>query len=587
MSRYRSYSGLDTQFVSDGDVQFKGLDQKHDRSLLQSGMVAKSINKRLRTGVAVTRPGTRTPANFNPAFQRPTTGMWGYGTCTKNDGTEVLLIAEQGRNFVWQLQDGVAPVQIPMAVGVIAAETNFVQAFDKILLLQNSNTPLVWNGISPSPGFVLITKSDPADTSTLIIPPNASYPLGVDYGIPFQNRVLYKYGRDHVLMSDVLDYTSFDPVLADFRINAGEFDEIVMMIPYSNESVLIFMKHSIHRLSNFTLDPSLAKQELVTNEFGIVGRKAAVQLGADVIFLSRNGFYRVNQVFENQTVSAPVPISDQIPTEIQNIRWDLIQIFGRASLAILGDYLYAAVPISLATNTPKTVLVYNTVTSLWESVDAWELNSFIVGGLVVLPFNGERRLFGINTFWNHIYLMYEGVTDQVPDTNDTATTTYTVNDILETRGYSLGLLSWQRFEQIAVAIRTRNPSVLISALTDGYNEQKYTSLIPLTKNPNKSYLFYNPGLGADSPYKEDYYTGSETTWVGQDMDNILPGFIDRLPGVDPEELGGPETESLERRPLRVMGRWCSIRIENRQGVCDILGCSVDMRETRSDVLPAA
>src|SRR4030095_6406176 len=108
--------------------------------------------------------------------------------------------------------------------------------------------------------------------------------------------------KDTILMSDVLDYTSYDPVLSKFRINAGEADQITCIHAYGRASLLVFMTRSIHRFSNFSIDSALAVQEVVSDELGAVNREAVVQVGGDLIFLSRSGFYRASPVFDNQTI---------------------------------------------------------------------------------------------------------------------------------------------------------------------------------------------------------------------------------------------------------------------------------------------
>jgi hypothetical protein len=578
MSHYASYGALDTRRTIEGDFYFQGIDMKHDRPLLQPGMVAKSINKRLRTGVAETRPGTRLPADFNPAFAGQLKGSFVYSN--PNAGTESMLVAESGRNFVWELRYGQTPKQIPITGGGVAIGTQsawFVQAFDKVLMLRTGLFPLEWDGLSYTVGFKPIVKFDPSDTSTNLIP------NGVGYGIPFQNRVLYRYGKDQILMSDVLDYTSYDPVLANFRINAGEGDRIICIHPYSKESVIVFMNRSIHRFSNFTIDPNLASQEVVSDELGAVGTEAVAQVGADMIFLSRQGFYRVNQVFENQTISAPLPISDLISPLLEGVNWEDIENTGFTSMAMLGDYCHMSLPIGR--NFPRNVLLYNTVTSQWESLDAWEDGNVYINALRVTIFDGERRLFGINNINHHVYLLYEGITDQTGVTKP-------VDDILETRGYgqSGGLGGWKRFDRLSLSIRTRNPSTAITVLTDGYNEQKLITFVLVTKSTSKFYQFGHPDfdpatMSPDEPYRQDYYQG-ETDWVGQDMNNLLPGAIDLLPAVESDMIGGPTTESLERRAIRAMGRWCSVRIQNTQGVCDILGCEVEVEERKRSLIQA-
>src|SRR5215831_13832124 len=112
--RYASYGGMDTQFLSEGDYFFKGLDLKLDRDLLQQGHLAKSINKRLRTGVATTRPGTRLEM-FGVSFFG--NGFVGSMVFSNPNGYESLLVAEANRGFVWELRDGAAPQQIYIGGG--------------------------------------------------------------------------------------------------------------------------------------------------------------------------------------------------------------------------------------------------------------------------------------------------------------------------------------------------------------------------------------------------------------------------------------------------------------------------------------
>jgi len=587
MSRYAP--GLATQHFTEGDYFFRGLDLKHDRTVLEQGMVAKSINKRLRTGVAETRFGTQMPADFNPPFSNQIAGSIVY---SNPNGGESLLVGCAGDPFVWELMDGVAPRQVPITGGAapLGGVIFFVQAFDKVLILHGGVTPLEWNGLDYVGGFHPVVKSDPSDTSTLLIPNT------VRYGVPFQSRILYANGRDHILMSDVLDYTSYDPVLADFRINAGESDFIIAIQPYNAESVIVFMKNSIHRFSNFTIDPSLARQEVVTREFGLVDRRTLTQVGADIIFLARKGFYRVNQVFENQTISAPVPISDLITPQLEGINWELVGIASFTGIAFLGEYVYCAVPIG--NNFPRNIFVYNTVTSLWESVDAWTNPQVFINYMESTLFNGVRRLFGINKRYPAVYLMYEGNLDQTiyhtangSSPADVISRVDNVNDILETRAYgqALGLNDQKKFQRVALSVRTRHPSFQISSLADGYNEVKALGSI-ITKDTSKFYIWGHPDFPPSSdpnePKRQDYYQG-ETEWVAQDMENLLPGFIDLLPGVVSDEIGGPETESMERRAIRQVSRWCSIRIENEQGRCDILGVAVDSMAVRRDTMVAA
>ena len=562
---------------------------KHDRPLSE-GYVGKSINKRMRTGIAETRPGTRVPADFNPGYN-PVKTLVGAGTFNSNAWGELTMIAEESRNYVWACRDGATAIHVPLLDsstfgGFSTVRAWFCQAFSECLLLRGGLSPLHYNGLNPSPGFDVVFKLDPLDTSTNLIP-NAGY------GIPFNDRILLQWGKDGIVITDVLDYTSYDNVYGLIRINAAAGESIVSIHPYNNDSVLVFMTRSIHRLYNFTADLSLARQEVVTDEIGGIGREGAVQVGADIIFLSRNGFYRVNQVFENQTVAAPIPISDKIAPLIEGINWEQINLIGFASLAFLGDYVYCAVGIGR--DYPRNLLVYNTITSEWESVDAWDDATVHMNFLRLAIVDGERRLLGVKmTAPPRIYLTEEGITDMTGTGTDGSGTTNGVNDILETRGYAGNTdpNSQKRFRNVAVTVRTRNPSFKISALFDGYFEEKMLTPSPVTKDLNKFYVWGHPdftGSPFDEQKRQDYYTGTEADWPATEMANAiaLGGSIDLPPGVNALMAGGPKTQSTETRQIRRMGRWCSIRIQNTQGACDIVGVAVEYQGARRDSLTHA
>jgi hypothetical protein len=278
---------------------------------------------------------------------------------------------------------------------------------------------------------------------------------------------------------------------------------------------------------------------------------------------------------------------------MKNVNWATIYTPGMTSMALLGDYVYSTLSL-LGSAFPQHVLVYNTVTEMWESVpDAWQDTEVVIQALRVTIYNGELRLFGINYTNHHVYLLYEGITDQTGVTNN-------VNDILETRGYGLtndkgqraGHDQWKRFQRMTLSLRTRHPSATVIALTDGYNEQSLIFPTPITKNVVLFYKASHPVfVSGDDPNeakRQDYNTGSEALWPApQLLANNLYGPIDMLPNVDSQMPGGPKQEALQRNIMRVMGRWCSIRISNTQGCCDILGVSVDVEEKRSDLLTLA
>src|SRR4029077_4530299 len=137
----------------------------------------------------------------------------GSGIYSNPNGEEVQLIAIPGGVRV--IKSGSYPGSVPIPAGTtLAGAINFAQHFNVILLHREDGGPtLVWDGIAPA--FTELTKLDPLDTSTAVMP---DPPWSVNFGY----RAWFPTGADTLGASDELDYTSYDPALHDFRINTGE-----------------------------------------------------------------------------------------------------------------------------------------------------------------------------------------------------------------------------------------------------------------------------------------------------------------------------------------------------------------------------
>src|SRR6516165_10841339 len=147
MPRWSVYGQSETKVVTEGDRRFNGLDMTRDRAILEPGILALSQNKRLNNGIAATRQGCPQEPDFNPAFQNV---LVGSGVFSNPNGDEMLLVAEYNQQFVWALEFGKDPQQIPIVVGTLdpAHETGytdcqrvkFVQAFDHVYCLRKPST---------------------------------------------------------------------------------------------------------------------------------------------------------------------------------------------------------------------------------------------------------------------------------------------------------------------------------------------------------------------------------------------------------------------------------------------------------------
>lgn len=577
-NRYNGWVGYkDARYMPDGDLSFHGIDMYHDRSILSAGYLARSENKRLRDGMAATRSGTSKSNDFNPAFEDIIVGSNIY----KNpNGDEVMLVATATTtgatsDYIWQLQFGKDPVQVFLddatTQRIGGKLVNFSQSFDKVILMRRplfALPILVWDGDTTSP-----TQFEPM---TLVQPGVTQVPVNWQ-AEPFENRLIYYSAlfnleptRDQIIVSDVTNFTAYDSVLGKFRINSAESDILTRVMGYYKSGLIIFMRHSIHMLSNFTQDFFQAEQRLLTRALGSVGERMPLLVGTDVIFLSeQKGFYRISTITEDRIGVPPVPISRRIQPIIDSINWGRQIIYGCSEQ--LGDYAFFGLCTGFLTGACDTIAVLNTTNNEWESIDTWADSNFRINALHTTFFDGQRRLFGLDYANRSIYTMYEGVADTINSIE------HPVNDAIETRGYTCGdPSSFKRFERALIGIRTLSPHATVTAISDGVNEEKL--LTTITKDKNKFYTFgkadYNPLVdAADAPYREDYSTTLSNA-AGEDFEELPDGDIFYLPGSSFEQAVVKQ-QTLERFQIRQPGRWCSIRIENTSGQCDILGIQVE------------
>lgn len=555
----------------------------HDRGSLPPGYLARAENKRLRDGVAKSRLGTALPADFNPGFIGEIVGSAVYNN---PNGSEVMLIAEANQTYVWALQHQRDPIKInletPQSIGGKTVE--FVQAFDKVLLLRRPNPPtggvpiLQWDGNFTTKLFKPVT---------VVVPPGANLVKAHWNGEPFADRVIYYNAlypglpvRDQVTVSDVLNYTSYDEPLGVFRINAGESNMITRVMSYFRSSIVVFMKQSIHMLTNFTkiddvtLLPVLgAAQQRMLASIGSVGNKMPLQDGADIIFLSQpDGFYRLGEVIQDQIAVQPIPISRGIQPLIDDIHWT--RAYQWACSAGLGDYAYFALPLKGKSGANDILCVYNRTTREWESApDKWVNQNFRIRNLLTTLYDGKRELFAVADDGgnNAVYMLNTGFEDEI------AGAALPVEDLIETRGYTLrDPAAFKRMERAIISLSTYDPEAKITAINDGNLEEK--ELATVSKNRVVSYIHGTPDLvnppALQQPRREDYSEIPELDFAGEDFENYPDGPITFLRAT-PTGFNGVKQQSLERFQIRQNARWVSIRIANTQGQCDVLSVAVE------------
>lgn len=587
--RYDAYGRGDTQDFTDGDTSFTGIDMTRDRAVLKPGQLARGQNCRLRTGGVSQRKGTIRPIDFNPTFSN---FFAGSGVFRDPNGNEQLLIAPANAQNVIVLEYGKDPLTIPYSDDEIASNrTNglfvyFVQSFDKVQLLrrpvQSGGKHLVWDG-DPDGEFTEITLS--SEGLKLI---SAWW-----NGEPFQDRVIYydndypaPLHRDDWVMSDIEDYTSYDDVFQVGRTNPGESDYITRIMSYYHNSFIVFKNQSIHQVTLLPTFPVKFQQRTLSSRLGSYGNKMPLEVGGDIIFLSEpGGFFRLTEVIQESVMTLPVAISEPIQPYINGLNWAVSKYWGCS--ASLDNFALFGVAVGGAATRCNVILVFDTQINQWTSVaDTWLDPSFGFNQLHVTNYNGVRRVFAIDNDNAVIYLLYEGYID------DLKTGLWPVPFKMETRGYTgPDPFSMKRFLRSTFTLSTFSPRINVTALSDGFNEEKLLTPDSITKSRTEIYTHgqspYDPLTGnPEAPYRKDYSVPNDSNVAIEDFEELPDGFIAMLPPTTIPESSARQ-ESLERLLIRATGRWMSLRIENDEGACDVLGTSVEGTRTMNNVMTAA
>jgi len=419
MREHRTYTQNDNAPLTDGDNGFIGVDMRTAPHLLRPGYVSEARNARFRYGIAEPRKGV-VPLSWGrvAGFEFPIDWdsgdiNWGnyltsrfgkvYGVGVWNDpnGRDWIFVAGSTDDVtvkIWRIRQGNAAREVPVSVALTVPETTFqstntedvywfTQAFDKCILSRGgSDTHLVLSsldvGFEEAPAAIAGTENIPNAENTLF----------------FQNRLLVPhtpaagYKADHVAVSDILDYTSYDPVYASFKINQGDSDNIRRLYKYNDTTVVVFKDTSIYAVSNLTGDWSQnAVLDQITTEYGLVGPRSVANTGDDLWFLSQRGVVSLRQTELNKVQGVTQPQSAPIQPIIDRI--DFAVARETACGAYWRDRYYLSVPID-GSQQNNAVLVYDFLNQAWSGYD--DGDAIKIKYLFIADFQGSEHLYYVD-----------------------------------------------------------------------------------------------------------------------------------------------------------------------------------------------
>jgi hypothetical protein len=315
------------------------------------------------------------------------------------------------------------------------------------LLAQRVLPTLVWDGNPSTLAFSRVaTGQHPAGASFSRMPAGA-------IATYTNNQTFLARGRDEILVSDVLDAETYDPLLKSFRANQGSNDFVVAIHPYAEGQVLIFGRKSIYLATivigndGVSINPAASSLQLLTNEIGCIAPRSIATAGVFVFFLSDSGVYRLDNQFDLKLRGNTQPLSDPIA----DILGQIDPALAHKSSAIYFNNRYYLSLTRSASATPAgqgvhILLSYNMLNQQWEYIDTF---GFEIQNLLVTDYGTERRLFAVNRPGG-IFLLDEQESGD-DDTQSGISTNYQ-GGILLTRRYGWGSLNAKRLTRSKASV---------------------------------------------------------------------------------------------------------------------------------------
>jgi len=183
---------------------------------------------------------------------------------------------------------------------------------------------------------------------------------------------------DQVIASDILDSDTYDQIYANFRFNAGTADFINGLHSFSDDTLIVFNRNSIHLIQNSTV-LNQATSKLLTDEIGCLARKSIQQIGNQILFLSDNGVYGIGFIEGYQLRGIQVPLSESIQATIDRINKEHRS---KALSVYFDNKYYLAVPLDDSSSN-NAIIVYNFLNQQWESVDTVSVANYSIDNMFI------------------------------------------------------------------------------------------------------------------------------------------------------------------------------------------------------------
>lgn len=378
---------LDDPILTAGTIAFAGVDQTLKPSLLPDTRVQEALNVLMDVdGLCQQRPGLRFVA-FAGSENAPVRAMHYYDLAYR----ESILTARGATLYAtYSDQHASGAVAVPGLTLLTGGAVRMAQLVDRVFCA-DGRVGLGWvrdTGSSYEVGTVTQSKQD------------NDLPVFVDVAVHGFRLFGIQADSDELRVSDLLEAADKEnwSELNSIRVGDGDGDPIRAVRSFQEQQLMVFKEASVYVVDTTATNVADWSIRRVSHLTGCVAGRTAVQLGQDVLFLSRQGVMSLGALSQSNSVSAATSVSAGVRTALDRLNWAAV----RNSWAVAWrQYYLLAVPLDGMTH-PRTLLVLNTQTKEWVGTWMADLPAVAVGDDVGVDY--PRQTGG----WDAELLAWEG-----------------------------------------------------------------------------------------------------------------------------------------------------------------------------------
>ena len=273
--------------------------------------------------------------------------------------------------------------------------------------------------------------------------------------------------KDFLLATDILDpiHTQFTNEL---RINQGDDDEIVGLLKYNDDQVIICKGRSWGILSGLRMGLDQVSLDMRGDIYGACSPASMVVAGRDAMWPSlKRGIVSLFLTEHDALQSQDVPFSNAIQAYVDKINWTVAD---QMRLAWWDDRLYWAVAINGAAQN-NAMFIYDFRTSAWAGIDQGP--SICPKEFFYAMYCGVERLFFLGND-GYTYMVEEfSHGDQVGNALSPAGVEWSpIVTSFDSRGYKTDDDTWLRWKRAKLVLATLNANYSVSVSTSGARSAK-------------------------------------------------------------------------------------------------------------------